>query len=485
MHFNTATLHSLNIKDKYIFMAEKQKTLESAVTLKGKGLHTGVEVQLIINPAPEDYGYKFVRTDLEDSPVIPALAEYVIDTSRGTVISNKDARVSTIEHLLSALYSLGIDNAMLEVDGPEVPIMNGSAQPFVDAILKAGIKEQNVDRYYYEIKEKTIYRNDDKGIEIIAYPDTSLSFDVKIGYDSPFLKNQFASINQLENFVTEIAPCRTFCFFREIEMLAKANLIKGGDLDNAIVIVDHEVTSEEIDRVAQMIGKDVILKVEEQGILNNVALKFENEPARHKLLDLVGDLSLCGAFVKGRIIATHPGHFGNTEFAKILRKSVKKEKSKPQPPKIDIYATPAYNIEDIKRILPHRYPFQLIDKIMYLTETEIVGIKNVTNNEPFFQGHFPEEAVMPGVLQLEAIGQCGGVLALKSVEDPELYSTYFLGMDKIKYRKKVIPGDVLVFRLRLMSPIRRGIVQMRAEVFVGEDLVAEGELMAQIVKNKG
>jgi len=466
-------------------MAEKQKTLSGPVTLKGKGLHTGCDVELTINPADSDYGYKFVRVDLEDQPIIAALAENVVDTSRGTVIAKKDVKISTIEHLLSALYALGIDNAMMEVNGPEIPIMDGSAQPFVDAILKAGIKELDAERKYFEIKEKIEYINEEKGIEIIAYPDNDLSFDVKIGYDSPFLSNQFASLSNLQDFRDNIAASRTFCFFREIEMLAKSNLIKGGDLDNAIVIVDHDVSKEEIESVSKALNRKDTLEVAEQGVLNNIKLKFDNEPARHKLLDLVGDLALCGSFVKGKIIGSHPGHFGNTEFAKIIRGMVKKERSKPQPPKIDLYAKPAFDIEAIKKLLPHRFPFLLIDKIVHLSEKEVVGVKNVTINEPFFQGHFPEEAVMPGVLQLEAMGQCGGILALNSVPDPETYSTYFLGMDKVKYRKKVVPGDILVFRLRLINPIRRGIVQMKTEAFVGDDLVAEGELMAQIVKNKG
>lgn len=464
-------------------MSDKQKTLKQEVSFSGKGLHTGQEVNLTVKPAPEDYGYKFVRVDLEEAPVIPAVAENVIDTSRGTVISSKEVRVSTIEHVLAALYALGVDNALLEVDGPEVPILDGSSKPFVKAFIAAGFKEQEKERLYFDVTEKISYINEDRGINITVYPDETLNFDVKIGYDSPFLKNQYATLDKISDFAKDVSSCRTFCFFREIEFLAQENLIKGGDLDNAIVIVDHDVTQDEIDRISKLFNHPNV-KVEKQGVLNNLELKYDNEPARHKLLDLIGDLALCGAPVRGRVTAEHPGHYANVEFAKILRAMVKKERGRPQPPKIDLYAKPVVDIEGIKQRLPHRYPFQLIDKIMKLTGNEVVGVKNVTSNEPFFQGHFPEESIMPGVLQLEAVGQCGGVLALSTVPDPEKYSTYFMAMDKIKYRRKVVPGDILVFRARLLSPIRRGIVHMRAEAFVGEELAMEGELMAQIIKNK-
>lgn len=464
-------------------MSDKQKTLKQAVSFSGKGLHTGEVVNLTVKPAPEDYGYKFVRIDLDGAPQIPALAEKVVDTSRGTVIAVKDARVSTIEHVLAALYSLGIDNAMLEVDGPEVPILDGSAGPFIKSFLEVGCEEQGKDREYLYINEKVSYVNEEGGMSITASPDDSLSFDVKIGYDSPFLRNQYATLDSLSDFATEVANCRTFCFFREIEFLAKENLIKGGDLDNAIVFVDHDVTQGEIDRISELFNHPDV-KVEKQGVLNNLELKYDNEPARHKLLDLVGDLALCGAPVKGRIAAVHPGHFANVEFAKLLRQRVRKMKKTPQAPRIDLYAEPVVDIEGIKKRLPHRYPFLLVDKIMYLSDDEVIGIKNVTANEPFFQGHFPDEAVMPGVLQLEAVGQCGGVFALSTVPDPENYSTYFMGMDKVKYRRKVVPGDVLVFRNKLLTPIRRGIIHMKSEVFIGENLVMECEQMAQIVKNK-
>lgn len=463
-------------------MAEKQKTIQKEVSFSGKGLHTGKITNVSILPAEPGFGIKFKRVDLPESPIIPALADYVIETVRGTVIGVKDATISTIEHLLASMCALHIDNAEIQVDGPEVPILNGSAKPFYDLLLEAGIQEQEADREYFEITKKIEYTEPERGVEIIAYPCETFKVDVKISYDSPILKNQFATLSSLQDFYTEISACRTFCFFREIEMMAQNNLIKGGDIDNAIVIVDKKVTQDEVARIASFFNKKDIV-IEKEGILNNVELAFENEPARHKLLDVIGDLMLVGMPIKGHIIATIPGHKANTEFAKIIRKDIKSKRG-PQAPKIDLYATPVVDINGIKKLLPHRYPFQLVDKIVYLSENEVVGVKNVTNNEPFFQGHFPEEPVMPGVLHLEALAQCGGVLALFNVETPELYSTYFLGMDKIKFRRKVIPGDVLVLRLKLLSPIRRGIVHMECQAFVGDQLATEGELMAQVIKNK-
>lgn len=463
-------------------MAEKQKTLLREVSLQGKGLHTGKLTTVVIAPADAGYGIKFKRIDLPNQPIIPALADYVVSTERGTVIGDKDATISTIEHLLAAMAALKIDNAEIKIDGPEVPILNGSALPFYDALAAAGTQDQEAEREYYIIEEYAQYAEPERGVEIIAYPSDTFKLDVKISYESSLLQNQFASLSSLDSFYEEIAPCRTFCFFREIEYMANNNLIKGGDLDNAIVIVDKKVTQEEVNRVSSLFGKKDVV-IDKEGVLNNIELQFANEPARHKLLDLIGDLMLVGMPIKGHIIASLPGHKANTEFAKIIRKDIKSKRG-PQPPKIDIYAEPVVDINGIKNMLPHRYPFQLIDKIMYLSESEVVGVKNVTNNEPFFQGHFPEEPVMPGVLHLEAMAQCGGVLALSTVEEPELYSTYFLGMDKVKFRRKVVPGDVLVFRLQLLSPIRRGIVHMQCQAFVGSQLATEGELMAQIIKNK-
>jgi len=461
-------------------MSEKQKTVKAPIQLSGTGLHTGANVTLTIKPAAVDFGYKFTRTDLEPKVTVTAVADNVVDTSRGTVIASGNARISTIEHLMASLYAMGIDNAEIEVDGPELPILDGSSKPYVDAILSAGIEEQEAERFYYHIKRKTIFKDETSGVEIIAYPDEDFSVDVKIGYDSPYLRNQYATMNDVASFSTEIAPCRTFVFFREIEKLAKMNLIKGGDLTNAIVIVDHEVKQEEVERLTGLFGqKNVTIK---QGVLNNVDLYFDNEPARHKLLDVIGDLALCGAFIKGRFVATHPGHKANTDFAKTLRPLIKKEKGRPMPPDIDINAEPIFDIEGIKRVMPHRYPFLMIDKIMKLTETQIVGIKNVTFDESCFLGHFPKESVFPGVLQVEAMAQCGGVLVLGNMPDPENYITYFMSLKEIKWRKKVVPGDVLVFNLELLSPIRRGIVHMKAQAFVGDQLACEGEMMAQVVK---
>ena len=462
-------------------MSDKQKTIKTPFSYSGKGLHTGVEITVTVKPADVDFGYKFKRIDLEPNVLIGAVAENVTETARGTVIGAAGATVSTIEHLLAALYANGIDNAEIELNGPEVPILDGSSKHWMDAIVSSGFVEQSEDKRYFVIKKKTEYIDEESGIQIIAYPDDSLNFDVKIGYDSPFLRNQYASLSDLADFGKEISECRTFVFFREIEKLAKMNLIKGGDLSNAIVIVDHNVKQEEIDTIATIFGKQKI-EIKSQGILNNIDLKFDNEPARHKLLDLIGDLSLCGAPIKGRIIATHPGHKANTEFAKILRQVIKKEKGKAIAPQVDIYAEPVIDIEGIKNLLPHRYPFLLVDKILKLTSTSIIGMKNVTFNENFFMGHFPKESVFPGVLQVEALAQCGGVLVLSQVPDPENYLTYFVSIKEVKWRRKVVPGDVLIFNLEFVSPFRRGIAHMRAQAFVGDQIACEGEMMAQIVK---
>lgn len=462
-------------------MSDKQKTIQKPFTLTGKGLHTGLDITVTVKPAEVDFGYKFKRIDLEPAVSIAAVAENVTETARGTIIALGKASVSTIEHLCAALYASEIDNIEIEVNGPEVPILNGSAKPFLDAIKEVGIEEQSENKRYFVIKKKTVFTDEASGVEIIAYPDDSLNFDVRIGYNSPFLKNQYASLSNLADFDTEIAGCRTFVFFREIEKLAQMNLIKGGDLSNAIVIVDHDVKQEEIDRIASIFGKEKI-EIKSQGVLNNIDLQFDNEPARHKLLDLIGDLSLCGVPIKGRIIATHPGHKVNTEFAKVLRQIIKKEKGKIQAPQVDIYAEPVIDIEGIKNLLPHRYPFLLVDKILKLTPTEIIGVKNITFNENFFMGHFPKESVFPGVLQVEALAQCGGVLVLSQVPDPENYLTYFVSIKEVKWRRKVVPGDVLVFHLEFLSPFRRGIAHMKALAFVGDQIACEGEMMAQIVK---
>ncbi|MDY0202458.1 MAG: bifunctional UDP-3-O-[3-hydroxymyristoyl] N-acetylglucosamine deacetylase/3-hydroxyacyl-ACP dehydratase [Tenuifilaceae bacterium] len=464
-------------------MLENQTTLKGEISLTGKGLHTGVDVKLNICPAPENTGYVFVRTDLEGEPTIDAIADNVIDTSRGTTIEQNGNRVSTVEHVLASLSGMGVDNAFIKIDGPEVPILDGSAKRFVEEIQKVGIQEQEAERGFYVIKEKLVYTDVERGIEIAAYPDDSFSIDVLIDYNSKVLGNQYAQLSNLSDFAEQVAPCRTFVFFHELEILLKNNLIKGGDLQNAIVIMEQEIKQEELDRIADLFNKPRV-HVKPEGILNNVDLRFHNEPARHKLLDIVGDLALVGRRIKGKIIAKRPGHLANTELAKIIRKMARKEAMKPNVPKIDFSQTPLYDINQIRNILPHRPPFLLIDKIMQMDNNTVVGIKNVTMNEDFFVGHFPEEPVMPGVLQIEAMAQVGGIFVLNTVPDPENYTTYFLKIDRVKFKRKVVPGDTLVFRLELLEPIRRGIANMFGQAFVGENLVMEGELLAQIVKQK-
>lgn len=464
-------------------MLEKQTTLNNPIQFTGKGLHTGVDINLEICPAPENTGYKFIRTDLEGEPTIEGIADNVVDTSRGTTIEQNGVKVATVEHVLASLSGLGIDNAYIKVNGPEMPIMDGSAKFFVEEIQKVGIKTQEAERGFYVIKEKLVYSDPERGIEIAAYPDESFSIDVLIDYNSKVLGNQYAQLINLNNFAEEVAPCRTFVFFHELEVLLKNNLIKGGDLQNAIVIMENEVPQDELDRIADLFNKPRV-HVKPEGFLNNVDLRFHNEPARHKLLDIVGDLALVGRRIKGKIIAKRPGHHANTELAKIIRKMARKEAMKPNIPKIDFNQEPLYDINQIKNILPHRPPFLLIDKVLQMDENSVVGIKNVTMNEGFFVGHFPNEPVMPGVLQIEAMAQVGGIFVLNTVPDPENYVTYFLKIDRVKFKRKVVPGDTLVFRLELIEPIRRGIANMFGQAFVGENLVMEGELLAQIVKQK-
>lgn len=466
-------------------MSQKQCTIANATSLKGIGLHTGVEVTLTLNPASENHGFKFRRTDLEGQPIIDALAENVSFTQRGTVLRNGDATVSTIEHCLAALTGLGIQNCLIDMTGPEAPILDGSSKHFVKAIKEAGIKQQDALINYFVVKEKMVYENKESGVKIIAMPDDSYSVDARISFDSSkILSNQFATLDSLADFETEISSCRTFVFLHEMEMLLQHNLIKGGDMDNAIVIVDREIAPEEVERLAKLFSKPGVT-ITSTGILNNVELEFPNEMARHKLLDVIGDLSLVGMPIKGKIIATRPGHFSNVEFAKMIRKEIKKRAQKDEAPFYDPNAKPIYDINAIKKLLPHRPPFLLIDKIIAIDSKSIIGVKNVTINEPFFAGHFPDEPVMPAVLQIEAMAQCGGILALSTVPDPENYSTYFLKIDNVKMRKKVVPGDTLIFKMELLSELRRGVANMRGTVYVGNTVVSDGEFMAQIVKTKG
>lgn len=462
----------------------KQKTLKSEFSVSGKGLHTGVHVTATFKPAEVNTGYRIKRIDLEGEPIIEALAENVTETTRGTVVSSKadkNVKVSTIEHALAALYTADIDNCLIEVDAAELPILDGSAIIYCNKIEEVGIQEQEEEKEYYVVKKRIKVFDPETGSSLIVLPDDELSMDVMIEFNSPVLSNQFASLEHVSAFKSEIAASRTFVFVREILPLLQMNLIKGGDLDNAIVIHDKEMPKEDLDRLADLMNVPR-KQVSELGYLNNKPLVYKNEPARHKLLDLLGDLSLIGRPLKGRIVATKPGHTINTTLAKKIRKELRYQNV--QAPSYDPNKEPIFGINDIRRMLPHRYPMQLVDKVIEMGKNHIVGVKNITSNEPFFQGHFPEEPVMPGVLQVEAMAQVGGLLVLSQVEDPERYSTYFMKIDNVKFRQKVVPGDTLIFHLSFITPIRRGCAVMKGYAFVGEKIVSEAEFMAQIVKNK-
>jgi len=464
-------------------MLVKQQTLQKPVSIKGKGLHTGVEVELTLRPASNNHGYKFKRLDLDEQPVISAIADYVSDTSRGTTLEENGVKVHTVEHVLAALWGMGVDNALIEINGPEMPIMDGSSLPFTELIKESGIIELDAVRKYFEVKERIVYADKSRGVEIAIYPDDHFSIDVMIDYNSRTLGHQYAMLSSIEDFETEIAPCRTFVFLHELEFLLQHNLIKGGALDNAIVIVDQPVGQPELDRLSALFNVPKI-QVKPEGILNNTDLRFSNEPARHKLLDLIGDFALIGKQIKGRIVATRPGHAANNQAARMLRQIIRREMAKALIPQYDPNQPPALNIEQIKNVLPHRPPFLLVDKIISITDRTVVGVKNVTMNEPFFVGHFPSQAVMPGVLIVEAMAQVGGLLVLGTVPDPENYLAFFLKMDKVKFRKMVVPGDTLIIRMELVGEIRRGIATMIAQAFVGGTLTTEAELTAQIIRIK-
>ncbi len=462
-------------------MSEKQRTIGSPVSISGVGIHTGAMVNMTFKPAPVNHGFVFKRIDLDGQPEIPALVDFVVDTSRGTTLQKGNARVHTVEHTLAALVGMQLDNLLIELDGPETPIADGSSIEFIRALEPAGIVEQDALRNYLEITENFHFYDPTKDVEITIMPHDHYRISVLIDYDSPVLGTQHATLNHIADFKDEISSCRTFCFLHELQMLLDHNLIKGGDLNNAIVVVDKVVDDEELNELAKAFNKPR-MEVRKEGILNNVELRFVNEPARHKLLDVVGDLALLGRPIKGHVIASKPGHAGNVDFCKNLKASLKKKVQKRDIPRYDPDVEPIFDVNKIMEFLPHRYPFLLVDKIIELSENHVVGVKNVSMNEPHFMGHFPNNPVMPGVLSIEAMAQTGGILCLSLMDDPGGYWTYFLKIDNAKFKDKVVPGDTLIFKLVLKEPIRRGICQMYGQAFVGNKLVLEADLMAQLVK---
>lgn len=459
--------------------ATKQKTLKGSFSLFGKGLHTGLSLTVTFNPAPENHGLKIQRIDLDGQPTIDALAEYVVDTQRGTVVAKGDVRVGTIEHGMAALYAMGVDNCLIQVNGPEFPILDGSAEKYVEKIKEIGLVEQNAPKDYYIIRHKIEIKDGESVITIL--PDDQFSITAMCSFESKFIRSQFATLDDINKFADEISPARTFVFVRDIMPLLQANLIKGGDLDNAIVIYEKEVSQEKLDQLADFL-KVPHIDATHIGYIQHKPLLWDNECTRHKLLDIIGDMALIGKPIKGRIIATRPGHTVNNKFARLMRKEIRKHEI--QAPIYDPNEEPVMDNIRIRELLPHRYPMQLVDKIIAVRPTSIVGVKNITANEPFFQGHFPQEPVMPGVLQIEAMAQCGGLLVLSQVEEPERWSTYFLKIDGVKFRQKVVPGDTLLFRVELLAPLRHGISTMKGYMFVGDHVVSEATFTAQIVKNK-
>ncbi|MFN4971492.1 MAG: bifunctional UDP-3-O-[3-hydroxymyristoyl] N-acetylglucosamine deacetylase/3-hydroxyacyl-ACP dehydratase [Bacteroidota bacterium] len=459
----------------------KQQTIKKSVSLSGVGLHTGVEVTLVFNPAPENFGIKFQRTDMPGQPIIDADVDNVTDLSRGTTLEQNGGKVATVEHVMASLAGLEIDNCLVQINAEETPIMDGSAQFFIMALKDAGIQKQEADREYFTIPQNIFYHEQDRQVEMIAMPLDDYRLTVMVDYNSPVLGSQHASITSLKEFEPEIASCRTFCFLHELEMLYNNNLIRGGDLNNAIVIVDRVIQDDELEHLAKMFNKPRV-EVKREGILNNVELRFHNEPARHKLLDLIGDLALIGTPIKAQIMAARPGHAANVAFGKKIKALIKKTRSNVYVPRYDANKEPVLNAQQIAQILPHKYPFLLVDKVIEIGKNHIVAVKNVTYNEPFFPGHFPNNPVMPGVLIIEAMAQAGGVLILSQVDDPQNYNTYFMKIDNAKFKEKVVPGNTLIFKLDMIAPVRRGVCVMKASAFVGDKLVCEAELMAQVVK---
>jgi len=461
----------------------KQQTLQTSISISGVGIHTGKSVTITLEPAAPHTGIKFQRTDLPGEPTVKADVDFVTDTTRSTTLQNGEAKVSTVEHLLAALAGSGVDNALIKIDDEEVPILDGSSKPFVEAIARVGVQQQDAIKKWFTLDHNIYFTDEEKKVEMVALPSDTFRAHTLIEFNSDVLGTQHAAMNGIEDFNDHIAPCRTFSFFHELEYLLQHNLIKGGDLNNAIVVVDRPVTEAQIERLSTAFGEKK-MAVNSNGYLNNLELRFPNEPARHKLLDLVGDLSLVGMPFKAQIIANRPGHASNVAFARKIKEHIKKNKMRAEIPPYHPDKTPVMDISQIELSLPHRYPFLLVDKVIDMTENYVVAIKNVTINEPFFQGHFPNNYVMPGVLQIEALAQCGGLLAIpRNTEDR--YDTYFLKIDNCKFKQKVVPGDTLIMKMELMHPIRRGICEMKGTIFVGSKLVCEAELTAQIVKRTG